>query len=65
MPKSKPHNGLKKRVKVTARGKLVRQKSFAGHLMSRKSGNRCRQLRRKALLVGNIAENVKRALALK
>jgi large subunit ribosomal protein L35 len=62
MPKFKPHKGLKKRVKITARGKLVRQMSCAGHLMSGKSGNRCRRLRRAVVLVGKTGENAKRAL---
>jgi large subunit ribosomal protein L35 len=65
MPKFKPHKGLKKRVKVTARGKIARKMSFAGHLMSRKSGNRKRMLRRSVVLVGQTAENAKRALGLK
>ena len=42
MAKFKPHKGLRKRVRVTAKGKVVRKKAGAGHLMSRKSGNRCR-----------------------
>jgi len=62
MPKFKPHKGLKKRVKISGRGKLVRKRAFASHLMSRKSGQRRRQLRRNVVLVGRIAENVKRAL---
>lgn len=65
MPKAKPHKGLTKRVKVTARGKILRKMSFGGHLMSRKSGSRRRMLRRKVALVGQTAENVKRALGLK
>jgi large subunit ribosomal protein L35 len=62
MPKFKPHKGLKKRVKITARGKLMRQMSFGGHLMSGKSGQRRRRLRRRAPLVGRCGENVRRAL---
>ena len=62
MAKQKTHKGLRKRVKITARGKVVRKMAFAGHLMSKKSGNRCRKLRQKTLLVGKIGENVKRAL---
>ncbi|HOW19869.1 MAG TPA: 50S ribosomal protein L35 [Phycisphaerae bacterium] len=46
MPKQKTHKGLAKRVKVTARGKVVRRHTFRGHLMSGKSGNRRRRLRR-------------------
>ncbi|MGB9625769.1 MAG: large ribosomal subunit protein bL35, partial [Phycisphaerae bacterium] len=37
MPKQKTHKGLAKRVKVTARGKVVRRHTFRGHLMSGKS----------------------------
>ena len=37
MPKQKTHKGLKKRVKVTATGKVKHKKAGAGHLMSRKS----------------------------
>ena len=44
MPKQKTHKGLANRVKVTARGKIIRRKAGAGHLMSHKSGNRCRSL---------------------
>lgn len=62
MAKMKTHKGLRKRVKITARGKVLRKMSFAGHLMSGKSGNRCRKLRHKTLLVGKISDNVKRAL---
>jgi len=62
MPKFKPHKGLKKRVKITARGKVVRKVAGAGHLMSHKSGQRRRQLRRSTPLVGRIQANVKRAL---
>ena len=34
MPKQKTHKGLTKRVKVTAKGKVKRKKSFKGHLLS-------------------------------
>lgn len=44
MPKQKTHKGLAKRVKVSARGKVRHKKAGSGHLMSHKSGNRCRSL---------------------
>ena len=47
MPKMKTHKGLAKRIKVSPNGKIKRKKAFAGHLMSGKSGNRCRRLRKK------------------
>jgi large subunit ribosomal protein L35 len=65
MPKQKPHNGLRKRVRITASGKVVRKLAGAGHLMSRKSGQRCRRLRHMVPLVGRPAETAKRALGLK
>ena len=37
MPKQKTHKGLKKRIKITATGKLKCKRSGGGHLMSHKS----------------------------
>ena len=62
MPKQKPHKGLRKRVKITGKGKVVRKKAFRGHLMSTKSGNRCQRLRRSVVVTGKLAQNLKRAL---
>lgn len=62
MPKFKPHKGLRKRVKITARGKVARKMSCGGHLMSHKSGSRCQRLRRTVVLTGKVSRNVKRAL---
>lgn len=64
MPKCKPHKGLKKRVRVSARGKVLRDKSFGGHLMSGKSGRRRQRLRRRVPLRGNFARKVLEALGL-
>lgn len=62
MPKLKTHRGLKKRVKVSPKGKIKRQKAFAGHLMSGKSGNRRRRLRKKTLVTKNYTKTMLRAL---
>lgn len=59
MPKLKTHKGIKKRVKVTGTGKLIRDKAFGGHLMSGKSGKRCRHLRKRALITGPKAKAYK------
>ncbi len=64
MPKMKTHKGLSKRVKVTATGKVVYKKSFAGHLMSHKSGNRVRGLRRATGMVSVMASKARRALGM-
>ena len=62
MPKNKTHKGWKKRVKITARGKVRHKRSFAGHLMSGKSGDRIRRLRKPSLLKGSIAKRIREAL---
>ena len=64
MPKMKTHKGLSKRVKVTATGKVVYKKSFGGHLMSHKSGNRVRSLRKDCGMVRTMANKAKRALGM-
>jgi len=46
MPKMKSHSGTKKRLKRTGSGKLTRQSTFGGHLMSHKSPKQNRQQRR-------------------
>ncbi|GJQ59331.1 MAG: 50S ribosomal protein L35 [Candidatus Scalindua sp. AMX11] len=62
MPKLKSRSCLKKRMKVSPKGKIKRQKAFAGHLMSGKTGNRRRRLRRKALVSTEITKTMLRAL---
>jgi len=62
MVKMKTHKGLKKRVRVTASGKVKHKKSFTGHLMSSKSGRRCRRLRKAGLLQGPVVAKIRVAL---
>jgi len=60
--KMKPHKGLLKRVKVTARGKIVRRKANKGHLMSSKSGNRRRRLGKAATIAPSELKRARRML---
>ena len=62
MAKMKTHKGLKKRVRITAKGKLKYKRPNASHLMSGKSGDRCRGLRRPAILKGSVGKRIKIAL---
>lgn len=62
MPKMKTHKGLKKRVRVSARGKIKYRKSFSGHLMSGKSGSRRRSLRQPGFIQEPYASKLLRAL---
>lgn len=64
MPKLKPHKGLLKRVKVTAKGKIVRHQANKGHLMSSKSSQRRRRLRRVSKVDGTNVRVTRRLLAL-
>jgi len=62
MSKQKTHKGLAKRVKVTGRGKVKRKRAGAGHLMSSKSGNRCRNLRKATGASAAMTKKIKEAL---
>jgi large subunit ribosomal protein L35 len=47
MPKGKTHKGIMKRMRRTRRGKIMRTRANRGHLLSGKSSQRKRRLRRK------------------
>ncbi|MGA9100416.1 50S ribosomal protein L35 [Aeromicrobium sp.] len=44
MPKFKPHSGMKKRVKITGKGKLRREQANRRHLLEHKTSTRTRRL---------------------
>lgn len=59
MPKQKTHKGAKKRFKLTAGRKVMRQKCGRRHLLSHKRSKRKRQLRRPLVPVeGAIARKI-------
>ncbi len=63
MPKQKTHKGLKKRVRVTANGKVKRsKKAFTGHLMSGRNAKRRRRLQAGSVLSKADTKNALRAL---
>jgi len=64
MPKMKTNKALRKRLKVTARGKLMRYSPGAGHLKSRKSPKRLRAFRKEKVLTGGFAKQAKRMLGM-
>jgi large subunit ribosomal protein L35 len=64
MPKVKTRKSIAKRVKVTARGKLLRHRPGAGHLKSRKSPRRLRKLREEVELFPAFAKQAKRLLGM-
>ena len=63
MPKMKTHKGLKKRVRVTRNGKVIRNLPGRRKLMSHKSGNRRRRLRGTASVYKPFAKVIARLLS--
>lgn len=47
MPKLKPHKGLLKRIKITAKGKVKWKRAFSSHLNSHMPGSKIMDLRQK------------------
>lgn len=64
MPKMKSHSGAKKRFKETGNGKIKRKKANKGHLLTKKTSKRKRQLR-KSVIIDDKAneERIKKMLA--
>jgi large subunit ribosomal protein L35 len=64
MPKVKTRKSVLKRIKVTARGKLLRHRVGAGHLKSRKSPKRIRRFRKPAEISKGFRRQTLRLLGL-
>ena len=64
MPKNKTHSGMKKRVKVTSRGKLLRQQSGLRHNFERKPSTLTRRLSGTTEVAKNDQARVKKLLGL-
>ena len=62
MGKMKTHKGTKKRFKKTSKGKFKRKKAFKSHLLTKKSGNKKRKLRKNGLVHKNDQKRVEEAL---
>ena len=63
MPKMKTHKGATKRFKTTGSGKVKRFKAFKSHILTKKSADRKRGLRRPTIVATNgEAKNIKRLI---
>ena len=62
MPKMKTNKAVAKRVKITARGKILRYHPGAGHLKSRKSPSQLRRFRKRATVSPGFAKQVRKML---
>jgi large subunit ribosomal protein L35 len=58
----KTHKGLKKRVKITGTGKVMRHKCNGSHLLSNKSSKRLRAIKSTAIVTGAKAKLVRTLL---
>ncbi len=62
MPKIKTNRGAAKRFKVTASGKIKRQKSNANHILTKKAQKRKRNLRHDDLVHANDSKAIARLI---
>jgi len=62
MPKIKTKKGALKRFKRTGSGKLLRNKAFASHIMSKKSSKRKRNLRKATIVDKTNTKQIARLL---
>ena len=58
MPKQKTHKGLKKRVKITAKGKIKNHRAGSGHLLSSKNAKRKKRLATATLMHSSTVRKV-------
>ncbi len=64
MPKLKTHSGMKKRVKVTGTGKLIRNCSGNSHLATKKSKVRKKRLGQKTVISTASQKTVKKLMGI-
>ncbi|NOX24811.1 MAG: 50S ribosomal protein L35 [Deltaproteobacteria bacterium] len=62
MPKMKTNRGAAKRFRTTGTGKIVRNKAFASHILTKKTTKLKRGLRKSTVLDRTNTRNVKRML---
>ncbi|VEU80876.1 50S ribosomal protein L35 [Haploplasma axanthum] len=63
MPKTKTHSGLKKRIKITATGKIKRGHAYKNHLAESKTTKQNRQLRGTTLVHPSDEKRIKRLIS--
>ena len=62
MPKMKTNRGAAKRFKATGSGKIVRNKAYASHILTKKTTKRKRGLRKSDLVDDSNIKGIKRIL---
>ena len=62
MPKMKTNRGAAKRFKMSGTGKVIRNKAFTSHILTKKSTKRKRNLRQSAVVDSANHKGIKRIL---
>ena len=62
MPKMKTNRGAAKRFKATGSGKIVRNKAYASHILTKKTTKRKRGLRKSDLVDETNVKGIRRIL---
>ncbi len=62
MPKLKTSRAAAKRFKITKAGKAKKRRAYAGHILTKKSRKRKRQLRKSGVLGGAERKLIKKVL---
>ncbi len=65
MPKLKTNRGASKRFRTTGTGKVVRNKAYASHILTKKTTKRKRNLRKSGLVDASDVRRVKRLIPFK
>ena len=62
MPKIKTNRGAAKRFKTTGTGKIVRNKAFSSHILTKKTSKRKRNLRKSGLVDATNKKHISRLI---
>lgn len=62
MPKLKTHKGMAKRIKLTARGKLLHRRAYRNHMLAHKSASTKREYVKEFEIAAGDMANVKKML---
>lgn len=62
MPKQKTHSGASKRFRITKKGKVLNNKAYKSHLLTKKSKSRKRNLRQKGIISKKEEHKIKKML---
>ena len=65
MPKIKTKKSATKRFKITSTGKLMRRRSFTGHLNTKRSKKQKRNLKNSVEVTGSYAKKLRKALGIR